>query len=114
MCSRERSMSAGNSAVAAIRADSGKPVSGSRHGPWSRPFTRSSATGLSRRVVTTSSIPKRTRSSAGTSAHAAPASAPPTTMTGRASSGGRSPTIVPMPAAAIAPSRSWPSAPMFQ
>ena len=69
---------------------------------------------MSRRVVTTSSIPKRTRSSAGSSAHAAPASAPPTTITGSATSGGSPPTTVPMPAAAIAPSSSWPSAPMFQ
>ena len=64
-CSRDRSISAGNSAEAAIRGDSGKPVTGSRHGPWSRPLTSRSATGLRSRVVTTSSIPNRTRSSAG-------------------------------------------------
>ena len=34
-CSRERSMRAGNSADALMRGDSGKPVTGSRHGPWS-------------------------------------------------------------------------------
>ena len=35
-------------------------------------------------------------------------------MSGSARIGGRSPTTIPMPAAPIAPSNSWPSAPMFQ
>jgi len=51
---------------------------------------------------------------AGTRAQAAPASAPATIIKARAAMGGRPPTTIPTPAAAIAPSNSWPSAPMFQ
>ena len=77
--SRDRSSSWGKSAASAIGGDSVMPV-GSRHGPWTSAWTISSATGFSSRVVTTSSMPSRARSSAGTSAHAAPASAPAATI----------------------------------
>ena len=62
-CSRERPRkgrkvdSLGSSADSAMRGNSGKPVSGSVHGPWRRPSTTRRATGLSSSVVTTSSMP---------------------------------------------------------
>ena len=64
--------------------------------------------------MTTSSIPNRMRRRAGTRTQAAPASAPATIMAVKAAMGGHPPTTWPTPAAAMAPSRSWPSAPMFQ
>ena len=112
--SREFETICGNSAFVEMRSDSGNCVTGFRHGPFRRPVTTRSATGLRRSVVTTSSIPRCTRSSAGASAHTAPPRAPSPAMTAIASTRGSPPTTVPAHAAAIAPASSWPSAPMFQ
>ena len=115
-CSRDSTPAiGGSSALAAIRSDSGNIVSGLRHGPLSSPVTTSSATGLRRSVVTTSSIPSRTRSSAGTSAQTAPPSAPRPITSGIARPRGSPPTnVVAAHVAATAPRSSCPSAPMFQ
>ena len=111
---RESERICGNSAFAEIRSDSGNFVTGLRHGPLSRPVTRSRATGLRSSVVTTSSMPRCTRISAGPSTHTAPPSAPATDIAAIASGRGTPLTCVPIQAAAIAPARSCPSAPMFQ
>ena len=85
---RESERICGNSAFAEIRSDSGNFVTGFRHGPLSRPVTSSSATGLRSSVVTTSSMPRWTRISAGPSAHSAPPSAPITAIAAIASGRG--------------------------
>ena len=113
-CSRERGISFGNMADAAISGDCGHCETGSRHGPLSSALTPSNATELSSSVVTTSSMASLTRISAGISTQAMPAAKPPIIISGRARSGDTPSICNPMAVAAVAPARSWPSAPMFQ
>jgi hypothetical protein len=68
---------------------------------------------LSSRVVTTSSTLKRVLRIAGRTAQRPPARKPQRIIKGTSDQVGRD-SCVPMKTAAMAPSRNWPSAPMFQ
>ena len=82
-------------------------------GPVRSPCSSSTATGLSSRVVTTSSMPNRRRRNAGRNAHAAPPTAPATRPAGSAATAGRSGIQRATAVVAIAPARNCPSAPML-
>ena len=64
-------------------------------------------------VVMTSWAPTFAFSSAGMTAHAAPASAPPTSMIGTSRNHGSAWNAIPSHATASPPMKSWPSAPML-
>ena len=87
---------------------------GSRQGPLSSALTPNSATELSSRVVTTSSIASLTFIKAGISTQAMPAAKPPRIISGSATIGGILSMCKPIAVAAVAPASSCPSTPMFQ
>ena len=97
-------MMRGSRASSISRADLGQPSPiGSFSGPSSSMETQSSTTKFSRRVVTTSSTPKRVFRKVGTSSTSAPASIAAMAMSGSSAAEGQASAPVPSTTVTTAP-----------